>query len=294
MVSIIIVNYNSPHLIQKCIETIFEFIKSIDFEVIIVDNLSSNENLDEIKKRYKNITVVRLAQNLGFGWANNIGISFCKYENIFFLNSDTELINHTIDDMFRYFFNMDGHNIISPSLKWPDQRFQNSYCRSITTLNFWMYTSLASIAKHLSSFNSKLKYHKYDFKPFKEITRVDIVYATAIMVKKADFLTIGGFDTSYFMYFEDIDFVQKFSKLLKGKIYIYPNATLIHHGQGSSNGSKLLKVNGPFFKSLYKFGYKHFQFIPITLFLFTDIIFSTVSYPIRLIVKYLIYIKKWK
>ena len=72
-VSVIIVSYNVKSLLCKCIESIFDYTQGIDYEVIGVDNASSDGTIEELKERYDSIRLIPSNVNLGFGKANNIG-----------------------------------------------------------------------------------------------------------------------------------------------------------------------------------------------------------------------------
>ena len=91
-VSIIIVNYNTKQLLADCLTTVFEKTRDIAFEVIIVDNASTDGSERYIKKRFPNMKSINSGENLGFGRANNL----------FFLNSDTLLLNNAIRIIFDY------------------------------------------------------------------------------------------------------------------------------------------------------------------------------------------------
>lgn len=91
-VSIIIVNYNTKALTSQCINSIYEKTQGISFEVILVDNAS----IDGSKEHFQSDSRVRYIyseENLGFGRANNLGVSVASGQNILFLNPDTVLIN---------------------------------------------------------------------------------------------------------------------------------------------------------------------------------------------------------
>ena len=101
LVSIIIVNYNTCPLTCACIDSIFQNVHSCKFEVILVDNASSDNSIIEIKRRYaSSVKLIASDYNLGFGRANNLGVKHAFGQYLFLLNSDTILRN----DPFVYFF----------------------------------------------------------------------------------------------------------------------------------------------------------------------------------------------
>ena len=94
-VSIIIVNFNTKDITQKCIESIFQHTSDITFEIILVDNASSDGSVELFQKDNR-INLVKSDANLGFGRANNLGFQYATGKYIFLLNSDTLLKNNAV------------------------------------------------------------------------------------------------------------------------------------------------------------------------------------------------------
>src|SRR4051794_40929468 len=95
-VSVIIINYNTFSLTCKCIESIINKTSGIEFEIILVDNASTECDPDLFKKKFPFITLIKNKENSGFSRGNNTGIHSAKYEYILLLNSDTELVNNAL------------------------------------------------------------------------------------------------------------------------------------------------------------------------------------------------------
>ena len=95
-VSIIIVNYNTKDLIKNCIDSIYEQTKDIKFEIIVSDNGSVDGSIEMIKSEFPNVILIENNANLGFGTANNRGLKIAKGKYIFYLNSDTVLLNNAV------------------------------------------------------------------------------------------------------------------------------------------------------------------------------------------------------
>ena len=104
-VSIIIVSYNTKELTQNCIQSVFEQTKDIDFEVIVSDNGSSDGSIEMIKKNFPHVMLIENKANIGFGAANNRALRIAKGKYIFYLNSDTILLNNAVKIFFDYWEN---------------------------------------------------------------------------------------------------------------------------------------------------------------------------------------------
>lgn len=265
--SIIIVNYNSPELISKCLESIDNYVTELSREVIIVDNNSQEENLDELRKKYDFVRVIRLPENFGFGRGNNIGVTNAQGKILLLLNSDTELIDNSVNKALSDFYEKNARELWGLKILWPSKEFQNSFTRDLTFLDFILfYTPLSN----LIGATRRSYYHKYENKPIDEFTQVPVVYGTAMLMWRQDFLSLNGFAEKYFMYFEDIDFCERFRKDLHGAVCYYPYSSLIHHVQGSLSGNKL-GINYRFYKSKYIYGLSKFKAVKMLLFFLVDV-----------------------
>ena len=110
-VSIIIVNYNTKNLTINCLSSIYEQTKDISFEIIVSDNGSTDGSIEMIKSNFTKVIVVENKENLGFGKANNRGLKVATGKYIFYLNSDTVLLNNAVRLFFDYFESHSLENI---------------------------------------------------------------------------------------------------------------------------------------------------------------------------------------
>ena len=99
MISIIIVNYNVKSYLKECIDSIFNSISNLDFEIIIVDN-NSNESIDDLKS--EKVSIYNLRENSGFSSAVNFGLSKARKEVILLLNPDTIIKENAIEVLYDY------------------------------------------------------------------------------------------------------------------------------------------------------------------------------------------------
>ena len=108
--SIIIVSYNTKEFLKKCIVSIAENVKSISYEVIVVDNASSDGSASEmsnLKSKISNLKVISNKKNVGFSKANNLGLkASMESRYVLFLNPDTVVQKQTIGKMIEF---MDLH-----------------------------------------------------------------------------------------------------------------------------------------------------------------------------------------
>ena len=94
-VSIIIVTYNTLGITRQCIDSIYGHTEGVDFEVIVIDNASS-DGTRQVLENDSRIRYIYSSKNLGFGRANNLGMREAKGKYLFLLNSDTLLLNNAV------------------------------------------------------------------------------------------------------------------------------------------------------------------------------------------------------
>ena len=104
-VSVIVVNYNAGELAAACIDSVFAHTSGLDFEMILVDNASTDGSRSRFEADAR-IRYVYSPENLGFGRANNLGLTYASGRNILFLNSDTLLRDNAIKILSDY---LDAH-----------------------------------------------------------------------------------------------------------------------------------------------------------------------------------------
>ena len=101
-VSIIIVNYCSAGLVTEAVRSIIRETKDVSYEIIIVDNASSDDSAEKLDALDNNVRLIIADQNLGYGKANNLGAANANGEYLFLLNPDTILMNNGAKILWDY------------------------------------------------------------------------------------------------------------------------------------------------------------------------------------------------
>lgn len=273
--SIVIVNYNNPDLLDACLKSIDAFLAEIPKEVVVVDNDSAKHDLLNLQEKYSFLRVIFLHENTGFGYANNVGVKNATGEILLLLNSDTEFIDKTFEKTLAAFESTQAPELWGPRLVWPGGKFQQSYSKELSLFDFLStYTSANVLLKSLQ----RVRAHKYLEQEFAELTEVDVIYGTAILIRKSDYEKLGGFAKKYFMYFEDVDLCDRFRRVIGGHVKFDPTTTLIHRVKGSSSGKAF---NLSFTKSQYLYGGSKFGYLIMLIILPIDIVFSWILRMVR-------------
>lgn len=216
LVSIIIVNWNSKDNLRECLNSI-KNIKYSNYEVILVDNNSSDGSLDMVVKEFPKVRVVKSDKNLGFAGGNNLGFKESKGEFILFLNNDTLITKDFLTELVKYIKNRSKVGIVQPKIL---------FHRPGTYLHHKINSVGSFILK--SGFLFHLDYGREDLNhetPYEAFS----AYGACFLTRRKIIEKIGLFDPDYFAYFEETDFCQRV--LLSGyKIMIIPSIFIYHKG----------------------------------------------------------------
>ena len=134
-ISIIIVSWNTKILLQTCLQSVYDTIRHITFEVIVVDNDSSDGSVEMVTKEFPQVKLICNKKNLGFAKANNIGIKVSQGNYICLVNSDVVVLNNCIETMFSYIDSHPTIGISGPKVLNPDKTLQRSFKRFPTIWN---------------------------------------------------------------------------------------------------------------------------------------------------------------
>jgi hypothetical protein len=224
--SIIILNYNTKDLTIECINSLVEQYKQEfekeQFEIILVDNASSDDSLEAIGKlKTIGLKIIESKENLGFSKGCNLGAKNAIGEYLLFLNSDTEIKDQGFVKMLDYVKKNENVGILGGALKNENGTSQSSAGKFYNLVNLFLML---------------IGFERLGFlrESPRAIKQVDWVSGAALMIKRKIFEKIGGFEKELFMYGEDMELCYRANK--KGfSTYFYPEITLFHKERGSSN-----------------------------------------------------------
>lgn len=238
-VSIIIVNFNTRDLTKQCIDSIKEYTKSINYEIIVVDNNSSDGSVDMLKSMFTDIKIIPSLKNGGFAYANNLGIKESNGRYVFLLNSDTIFIKDVLGNMVKYMDQNSWIGILGPKLLNADLTHQTSIAAFPTffrefvhifeikkILNFKIFRKFFVKYGNKIGSNDIAQYMK-NFQEIEEPEKVQVLVGAAMLIRRKVINTIGVLDERYFMYYEEMDFCYQAAKAQWPCVY-YPKEEIIH------------------------------------------------------------------
>lgn len=254
MISIIIVSYNTKTLLRDCLVSIFGSTVSVPYEVIVVDNNSTDGSQDMIREIFPQIILIENKHNVGFARANNQGYRTSQGDYLLFLNSDTLILNGAIVTMMTYITNNPGVGITGPKILNSDHQPTRSYMRFLNVKMFFLGS------KYLSWFIDTGKYRlHYDNYDFSSTQSVPWLSGACLMTSRRIFQEAGCFDEHYFLYLDDMDLCMQVKKNGYSNIYL-PSAEIVHLFGGSSKPKKseLKRIYGESAKHYFR---KNFSII---------------------------------
>lgn len=238
--SIIIVTYNSFDTVKECIGSIKKTIKRNSFEVIVVDNASTDASSSVISNFIpqfgrSNFKLIQNRENVGFSKANNQGVKISqKGRYVLFLNPDTLVYKDTIDGMVEFMDNTAGAGASTCFVELKNGHIDDSCRRGFPTpwRSFCYFMGLSKIfpkSKFFAGYNMA-------YLDFKKTHEIDSLAGSFMITRRDVGEKLGWWDEDFFFYGEDLDFCFRI-KELGYKIYFVPQYKVLHY-KGISSGIK--------------------------------------------------------
>lgn len=259
--SIIIVSFNTKDILKSCLDAIKKGIKSSDsWEIIVVDNASSDGSVEMMKKAHPDVIVFAQKENVGFAAANNIGINASKGRYVLLLNSDTEVEEHAIRDMIVLLETHQDAVAATCTLTLPDGSIDPASHRGFPTpwAAFTYFSGLEKMFPKSALFG---QYHQ-GYKNMAAVHEVDCISGAFFLIRRSVLDVLGLLDEDYFMYGEDIDWCYRIREH-GWKILFDPTVSVLHKkkqsGRKSQNSELQKKTEQYFYNTMALFYKKHYQ-----------------------------------
>ncbi|MFP4845553.1 glycosyltransferase family 2 protein [Winogradskyella sp. PE311] len=243
--SVVILNYNVRYFLELSLKSVEAAIKTIDAEIIVVDNNSSDGSCEMVKELFPSVKLIVNKENSGFSKGNNIGVAEANGEYLCILNPDTVVAEDTFAKLLSYAKSKNDLGIIG--------------CQLIDGKGQFLPESKRNIPKPKVALKKLLgRSHDYYANQIQieETGRVEILVGAFMLLKKAVYNAVGGFDEDYFMYGEDIDLSYKILKAGYHNYY-FGETTIIHFkGESTLRDANYAKR---FYGAMQIFYKKHFK-----------------------------------
>jgi hypothetical protein len=247
--SVSIVSWNTRDLLQRCLESVYGTIAGLEFEVLVVDNGSTDGSPEMVRCEYPRATLLANDANVGFARANNQAIRASSGRHVLLLNSDAVLLGHAAELMVRF---LDAHpevGAVGGMLLNPDGSFQSSYA------DFPELLGETLLLTGLSRWLLPATYPSYPEARSRETRPVDWVGGALLAARRQTLDDVGLLDEGYFMYSEEVDWCYRMKE--RGwAIYYLPEVRAIHW-LGASYGRVPARRRAQLYHSKCRFLRKH-------------------------------------
>lgn len=221
--SIIVVNYNTADLTLACLQSIIKQSKDLSYELIVVDNASTDQSAVFIKSQIPEVIWLQNATNLGFGSAVNLGVSRACGTFVAVMNSDIVVLDKALEQMLiRFRTDAEHVGMVNCSLVDEFDVHQKA-----------VYFYNASF-KEVLSYNRILHilFHRW----FKSTpSEIKALNGACLLFKRSLFESLKGFDPDFFLYSEEFDLCRRI--LAQGyTLSCYEKIKVLHQNEGSSPG----------------------------------------------------------
>lgn len=250
--SIIIINWNTANLLADCLRSIENRVQDrLNLEIIVVDSASQDDSVAMVQHDFPHVTLLPQDENIGFVRGNNLGLEVAQGRYLFLLNPDTEVINDALTQMVDY---LDAHpdtGIVGPHTLNTDGSYQSTrrHFPTITTA-FFESTWLQPFAP-----KKMLDHYYVNNAPDDAVIDVDWVQGSALMARREVYEQIGGLDTAFVMFSEELDWCKR-AKDAGWEVTYLGGAYITHHG-GKSTEQVVANKHIYFQQSKIRYFHKH-------------------------------------
>ena len=240
-ISIIVISYNTCEMTLACLHSVYEQTKNITFELIVVDNASTDDSAQEIAENFPGVHLITSKENLGFARANNLAAEQAQGAYLLLLNPDTVVLEGALEKLVAYARQHPENKIYGGRTLYGDYSLNPTSCWKQPTLwsLFCYATGLVSVFRGNAVFDPE----SYGSWQRDSVREVDIVTGCFLLIEKKLWHQLKGFDPQFFMYGEDADLCIRAAQL-GAKPVLTPDATIIHYRGASEkiHADKMIRL----------------------------------------------------
>lgn len=224
--SILIVNYNGGELVDTCLASIYENPPSGEFEVVFIDNASTDGSFERVKEKFPQMVCQANDGNVGLALAFNDALRLAKGRFLMSLDNDTRILPGALDTLVQTMEADSSIGIAGSMLHNPDMTLQRTFRRKPSWLNA-VFGRRSLITRVWPSNPWSSKYLMDEQLENDEPFEVDWVSTAALAISRQAYETAGGLDEDFFVYWVDADWCARV-KAAGFRILAVPQSHIIH------------------------------------------------------------------
>lgn len=226
VISFVTICYNGLKDTCQLIDSLQATIHSVRYEIIVVDNASTNDEAAALRKLYPTITALRSSVNRGFSGGNNLGIEIAKGKYLFLINNDAYVTEDGLQYLIERIESEPGIAAVSPKIR---------FAFAPQHIQFAGYTSLSPITLR----NALIGFGQADDGTFDSPAATPYLHGAALMVKREVIDKVGAMPEIYFLYYEELDWCTQMTRA-GYSLWYEPRCTVFHkESQSTGQLSKL-------------------------------------------------------
>jgi GT2 family glycosyltransferase len=235
--SIVIVSYNTVGILRDCLQAALLHSRALPTQIIVVDNASSDGSASMVQREFPSVHLIEAGANLGFGAANNLGVKATQAPFVLLLNSDAILHSDTGAALVDYLQRHPDVACVGPRIMLRDGRRQPKVFGEQPTL--WRVSMQNLGLNRLFPRSRLLRGVDSDHLSGPEMD-TGWISGVCMAMRREDFVRIGGFDESIFMYCEDIDLCSRLQQ--RGGRIVHLDTQAVTHWLGASSKTTAARV----------------------------------------------------
>lgn len=276
-ISVILVSYNSINTTRKALDCLYSSSQYPDMKVVMVDNASTDQSADIIRREYPAIHLVENRENVGFGRANNQALAHIDSKYVLLLNTDAFVEPDSIEKTLKFMDENPGCGILGVRLVGRDGTLQPS-CRYFPTP--WKIFLERSGLKRFFRRSQLVDDLSWDHTTVRDCDWVPGCY---LLIRKEVIDQVGLFDPRYFLYYEEVDLCFA-AKKAGWAVTFFPHTAVVHlGGESAKSAGEVTKVGSQIealqIESELLYFRKNFGLLAV----FSTILLGTVSDIIQLL-----------
>ncbi len=237
--SVVLVNYNGVSFLENCLRSIEKQLKTISYEIIVVDNNSNDESCEFLGTHFPKVILIQSKENLGFGRGNNVGVEKARGKYILLLNIDTILL-FPLDEVLNILKENKEVGVVGIKML----NGQRQYIQGVGK-----FPNIANLFLMKKAFQFHPDFVSGNFS--KKTYEVDWLTGSFLLMPKKVFEKVNGFDEDYFLYVEDVDLCKKIANIGFKRVFL-STITYIHFvGFNKKKNPLLIKGYRTFIKKHY-------------------------------------------
>lgn len=230
--SIVVVSHNTRDLLRHCLESVTAALAGggLAWELIVVDHASTDGTLELLRAAFPDVQLIASAENRGFAAGLNRGLRVARGRALLLLNPDTEVAPGALRALLDRLAADPTTGAVGPRLHYPDGTVQESRRRFPTPLTPFLESTL--VQRYWRRNRVLDRYYVAD-RPATVSQAVDWLYGACLLVRRAALEATGGFDESFFLYSEELEWFVRLRRA--GWRAVYEPAALVVHHEGASS-----------------------------------------------------------